>query len=330
MKIANGSVVAIEYKLHLGDGYVIDGEFEILKVLGTGSHADVYLARQASLGNREVALKVLSRLYLTLPEMDFRRAGQALQREGQLLGELHGACFVDVYRAGMLADQRPYIALEHVEGKMLAEFMEKDARMTPDVLLDLLRQWADGLAELHGRGWVHRDVTPRNAMVEVTSFGTRRLMTYDFGTATQITGRADRFRMGWDRDRPAGTPSYMSPEQASGGIVDGRSDQFALAAIAYELLSGARAVRAEANSAAAVLAYLRGQGAIPVQPLRDLRPDLPAGVATVIHAALDRVPERRFDDVEGFVRALAAAFQDEATRAPQQGGLLGRLFGGKK
>ena len=89
-------------------------------------------------------------------------------------------------------------------------------------------------------------------------------------------------------------------------------------------------MRAEANSAAAVLAYLRGQGAIPVQPLRDLRPDLPAGVATVIHAALDRVPERRFDDVEGFVRALAAAFQDEATRAPQQGGLLGRLFGGKK
>ncbi len=312
-------------------GHVVDGEFEIVRVLGTGSHADVYLARQLSLGNREVALKVLSRLYLTLPEMDFRRAGQALQREGQLLGELHGGCFVDVYRAGALADGRPYIALEHVEGKMLSEFVEKESRIPVEILLDLLQQWADGLAELHGRGWVHRDVTPRNAMVEATNFGTRRLMTYDFGTATPITGRADRFRMGWDRDRPAGTPVYMGPEQASGGIVDGRSDQFALAAIAYELLGGVRAVRAETNSAAAVLSFLRGEAAIPVQPLRELRPDLPASVCAVVHAGLDRLPERRFDDIEGFVRALAAAFHDEAPpAAPPPVGLLGRLFGSKK
>ncbi len=311
-------------------GQVIGGEFEVVRVLGTGSHADVYLCRQVSLGNREVALKVLSRLYLTLPEMDVRRASQALQREGQLLGELHAGCFVDVYCAGVLPDQRPFIALEHVEGKMLSEFIEKDVRMPPDVLLDLLQQWADGLAELHGRGWVHRDVTPRNAMVETTSFGTRRLMTYDFGTATAITGRPDRFRMGWDRDRPAGTATYMSPEQASGGVVDGRSDQFALATIAYELLCGVRAVRAEGTSAAAVLQYLRGQGPIPVQPLQELRPDLPAAVCNVIHAALDRLPERRFDDVEAFVHALTTAFQDFAPPAPKSSGFLGRLFGSKK
>lgn len=311
-------------------GQVIDREFEVVKVLGTGSHADVYFARQLSLGNREVALKVLSRLYLTLPEMDFRRASQALQREGQLLGELHAGCFVDVYCAGTLPDQRPYIALELVEGKMLSELVDKDARMAPELLLDLLQQWADGLAELHGRGWVHRDVTPRNAMVETTNFGTRRLMTYDFGTATQITGRPDRFRMGWDRDRPAGTAAYMSPEQAGGGVVDGRSDQFALAAIAYELLSGVRAIRAEGTSAAAVLQYLRGQAAIPVQPLQELRPDLPIAVANVIHAGLDRLPERRFDDVEAFVHALTGAFQDAPGHTPRAPGLFGRLFGGKK
>lgn len=311
-------------------GMVIDNEFEVVRVLGTGSHADVYLGRQLSLGNREVALKVLSRLYLTLPDMDFRRACQALQREGQLLGELHAGCFVDVYRAGVLPDQRPYIALEHVEGKMLADLVDKGTRMQPDVLLDLLQQWADGLAELHGRGWVHRDVTPRNAMVEQTAFGTRRLMTYDFGTATQITGRADRFRMGWDRDRPAGTAVYMSPEQANGGIVDGRSDQFALAAIAYELLSGVRAVRAEGQSAAAVLQFLRSEEALPVQPLQSVRPDLPPAVCHVIHAGLDRLPERRFDDVEAFVRALAAAFHGHSPVAAPTGGLLRRLFGGAK
>lgn len=308
-------------------GQVIDGEFEVVKVLGTGSHADVYLARQISLANREVALKVLSRLYLTLPEMDFRRACQALQREGQLLGELHAPCFVDVYRAGALPDQRPYIALEHVEGKMLADFIGKEPRMAPDVLLDLLRQWADGLAELHTRGWVHRDVTPRNAMVEDTQYGARRLMTYDFGTATPITGRADRFRAGWERDRPAGTAAYMSPEQANGGAVDGRSDQFALSAIAYELLSGVRAVRAEGASAAAVLQYLRGTGPLPVQPLNALRPDLPIAVCNVIHAAMDRQPERRFDDTAAFVQALAVAFSDYTPPEPEKSGLLLRLFG---
>ena len=311
-------------------GHVIDGEFEVVKVLGTGSHADVYLARQLSLGNREVALKVLSRLYMTLPEMDFRRACQSLQREGQLLGELHAACFVDVYRAGALPDQRPYIALEHVEGKMLSEYVEKEPRMRPDVMLELLRQWAEGLAELHTRGWVHRDVTPRNAIVEDTPFGTRRLMTFDFGTSTQITGRADRFRSGWERDRPAGTASYMSPEQASGGLVDGRSDQFSLAAIAYELLSGVRAVRAEATSAAAVLQYLRSQAPLPVQPLSAFRPDLPAAVSNVIHAALDRLPERRFDDVPAFVHALGVAFHDYTPPEAPRTGLLARFFGAKK
>ncbi len=277
-----------------------------------------------------MALKVLSRLYLTLPEMDVRRASQALQREGQLLGELHAGCFVDVYRAGALPDGRPYIALENVEGRMLSEFIDKEKRLAPEVLLDLLQQWADGLAELHARGWVHRDVTPRNAMVETTNFGTRRLMTFDFGTATAITGRPDRFRMGWEPDRPAGTASYMSPEQASGGVVDGRSDQFALAAIAYELLSGVRALRTESPSAAALLGYLRGTEPIPVQPLQRFRPDLPSEVCNVIHAGLDRVPERRFDDVEAFVRALAVAFQGGVLSTPKSAGLLGMLFGGKK
>jgi serine/threonine protein kinase len=310
-------------------GQVIDGEFEVVKVLGTGSHADVYLARQISLANREVALKVLSRLYMTLPEMDFRRACQALQREGQLLGELHAACFVDVYRAGALPDQRPYIALEHVEGRMLSEFIDEKQRMAPDVLLDLMRQWAEGLAELHARGWVHRDVTPRNAMVENTPYGTRRLMTYDFGTATPITGRADRFRAGWERDRPAGTASYMSPEQAIGALVDGRSDQFSLSAIAYELLTGVRAVRAEGTSAAAVLQYLRGTGPVPVQPLNALRPDLPAAVCKVIHAGMDRQPERRFDDAATFVDALSVAFQDYTPPEPEKVSLFGRFFGKK-
>lgn len=309
-------------------GTVLDGDFEVVRLVGTGSHADVYQARQKSLGQRIVALKVLSRLYLGLPEGDRRRAATMLQREGELLGGLHASCFVDVYRAGTLADGRPYIALEFAEGRTLASLLQGGERLELDVLVDLLHQWADGLAELHDRGWVHRDVTPANAVLADTGQGTLRLMTYDLGTATQKTERADRFRVGHDKDRPPGTPAYMSPEQAAGGVVDGRSDQFALASIAYEALAGTRAVMVTATGLMPLLEYLRGTKPIPLQPLGVLRPDLPSEVEVVLHRALDRDPARRYADVRRFVTALARASHGPA--GGEKKGLLSRWFGGSR
>ena len=186
-------------------GAVVDGDFEVQRLIGSGSHADVYQARQKSVGQRQVALKVLSRLYLGLPDGDRRRAATNLQREGELLGGLQASCFVDIYRTGSLVDGRPYIALEYAEGKTFAQLLQGGGRIELDLLVDLLHQWADGLAELHARGWVHRDVTPANAVIASTAYGTQRLMTYDLGTATQVTGRVDRFKVGHDRDRPPGT-----------------------------------------------------------------------------------------------------------------------------
>lgn len=308
-------------------GQIIDGDFEIVKAVGTGSHADVYQAKQLSLGNRTVALKVLSRLYSNLSEADFRKACNALTREGELLGALHAACFCDVYRAGTLADQRPYIALEFAEGRTLAEIAKRGEQMDFIKVVDLLQQWADGLAELHERALVHRDVTPANAVVAESVFGTQRLQIYDFGTVTPINGRADRHRAGFDTERPMGTPAYMSPEQATGGIVDGRADQYALAAIGYELLTTKRPVAVDHKSAANVLDYLRGTGPIPVESFGLLRPDLPPVVERIFHAALDRNPERRFGDIQQFARALQRAAREMAPVA-QKSSLISRFFGG--
>lgn len=308
-------------------GSVVDGDFEIVRVAGSGSHADVYQARQKSVGQRTVALKVLSRLYLNLKEPDFRRAGQALLREGEILGSLHAACFVDVYRTGMTPDGRPYIALEFAEGRTLATILADGRRPATSWLLDVLYQWALGLAELHARGWVHRDVTPANAVVTEGVFGDPKLMIYDFGTVTQISSTADRFRTGFDRDRPGGTAAYMSPEQAAGGVVDGRSDQFALAAIAYEMLTGTRPVQVEVQGTAAHLDYLRGSGPVPMRPLTALRPDLPAAMGAVLAKALARSPEQRFADVLAFFHAFEEAGQGAPEKAPASGGLLSRLLG---
>ena len=225
-------------------GQVVDGDFELLRALGSGSHADVFLAQQRSVGRRQVAVKALSYLYLKLPERDVKKASQALQREAELLGRMRSPCYVDVYRCGTMADGRPYIAMQYAEGmtlqQALAGLNAAGKRMTSDRVAEVIGQWADGLAELHALGWVHRDVTPANAAVSDNINGAMQLLTYDLGAATQLNDKADRFRVGWDKDNPAGTPAYMAPEQARGDVVDGRADQYSLACIAYELLAGSR------------------------------------------------------------------------------------------
>jgi serine/threonine-protein kinase len=307
-------------------GQLVDGEFEVQNHVGQGSHADVYRAVQRSVANRVVALKVLSRHYLSLSESDFRRAAQTLQREGELLGGLHAACFVNVYRTGVLPDNRPYIALEFAEGKTLAQLIHGGKRLPVPLVIGVLHQWAEGLAELHARGWVHRDVTPANAVVSDTVFHTERLQVYDFGTASQVTGRPDRFRTGYDRDRPQGTAAYMSPEVAQGSVVTGASDQFQLAAMAYEFLAGARPVQVGSAGNNALLDYLRGAGPIPVRPLSELRPDLPAAVGEAVARALQRDPEQRFAGVQHFVEALTAACQGAEPEPAAAPGLVERLL----
>lgn len=310
-------------------GSVVDGDFEVVKPVGAGSHATVYEARQRSVGNRTVALKVLSRHYLQLPEADRKSAVRGMQKEGELLGQMQSACFVDVYRAGTLADGRPYLALEFAHGLTLGQWAQSRRQQVAEVL-EVLVQWADGLAELHARGWVHRDVTPNNAVVAMTLFKTPRLSTYDLGTATQVTaGRPDRFKQGWERERPPGTVAYMSPEQAAGGVVDGRADQFALAAIAYEALSGVRPFGRQALGLQATLDALRGNDRLPEQPLTAVAPHVPAGVAHAIGRALDRDPDKRFADVHAFAVALRERVTDHDP--PTEGpGLWSRLFGGRR
>ena len=288
-------------------GTVLDGDFEVIALAGSGSHADVFSAKQRSVGNRRVALKILARPYLSLKEADFRKAAAALVREGELLGALHAPCFVDVYRTGFLPDHRPYLAEEFAEGRALSDVCSAGPRLRDDQVGDLISQWADGLAEMHLRGWVHRDVTPANVVVSETVFGTMRIQVYDFGTATQISGRMDRHRVGFDLDRPVGTPAYMSPEQATGGLVDGRSDQYALAAIAYELLTGVRALSIDVQRAQPLLDYLRGNGTIPCKPLSSLRPDLPFAVQQVLHRGMERSADKRFETAIELARQLSAA-----------------------
>jgi serine/threonine-protein kinase len=127
------------------------------------------------------------------------------------------------------------------------------------------------------------------------------------GTATQVQEKADRFRIGWDKENPAGTPAYMAPEQARGDTVDGRADQYSLGCIAYELLTGQRPLGNQGVRAAEVLEFLRSDRPIPHQPLGNLRADLPAEVEAAVHRALARSPDQRHGNIRQFGQSLAQA-----------------------
>ncbi len=309
-------------------GQVVDEEFSIDRALGTGSHADVFLAKQRSVGDRPVALKVLCRPYLSLREPDLRRASIALLREGKLIGALHAPCFVDIYRTGAVPDGRPYVAMEYAEGPTLAKVIATGKRLRVGVVRDLIQQLAEGLAELHSIGYVHRDVTPANIILTRTSLRGHRVKMVDFGTATRISGRADRYRVGYDLEHPLGTPAYMAPEQATGGVVDGRADQFAVAACMFEALTGRRPVMATEPGARGQLLRLREDGPIPETPLRHLNKDVPDAVADVLERALHRDPERRYAHMAAFASALMATAEGGRGRT-RRSGLVSRFLGDK-
>lgn len=306
-------------------GMTIGQDLLIERAIGTGSHADVFLARQRSVGDRKVALKVLGRPYLQLREADFRRAAHALLREASLLGQMHAPCFVSVHWTSALPDGRPYVVLEYVEGDTVAARIQGKAAIPFDVALDICMQLASGLEELHEAGYVHRDVTPANVIVGTGPLGDVAIKMIDFGTVTRVSERADRFRVGYDLEHPLGTIAYMAPEQARGDVVDGRADQFALASVLFEMLVGHRASDINAPTQRAMLEFLRSDAALPATPWKT-ESDVPAAIGAVVLRALSRQPDARYASV----RAFADALRDAATGARPRGrerSLLGRLLG---
>ncbi len=276
-----------------------------------------------------MALKVLSRLHLGLRNADFRRAAMALVREGELLGGLHSTCFVDVYRTGVLPDERPYLAMEYVEGQTLAAMVKESGALPMNVVVDITTGLGAGLAELHGTGMVHRDVTPANLIATRNPTGALEVRMFDFGTVTKVSHRADRHRMGYDPEHPLGTAAYMSPEQAAAGVIDGRSDQFAVASIAYEMLTGERPFSVAEAGPRPLLEYLRGDGPIPARPLTGIR-SVPEGLAEAVHRGLSRDPAVRFPSIVEFVEALVTVRRRAmASTGKHQRTLIGRLLGTK-
>ena len=273
------------------------GSYEVLDRLGTGGMGAVYRARDTRLG-RTVALKVLRPG--ADPELLHR-----LDREARAASALNHPNIVHIYDVGVAAGQagEHYVVMEYVEGETLRRRLSRGPLPIPD-LLDLGAQLADGLANAHRAGVVHRDLKPENLVV--TGDGTLKIL--DFGLAKvvpaplgDVEAKETLTRHGTQAGTLLGTLEYMSPEQASGRPVDGRTDQFAVGLILAEMATGRPLFRRE--TPAEVLAAVIERDP---EPLRQLRADVPEPLEALVSRCLQKDPARRFAKTDELAAELAA------------------------
>jgi serine/threonine-protein kinase len=255
----------------------------------------VYLATDPML-NRQVAVKTVDLSVEEPSEREFLR--DRLLRDARAAAVLKHPNIVAIYDVFEDAG-RAYVVMEYIEGDSLAARLKSNP--LPDVsgMLKVLRQMADALDYTHARGVIHRDIKPANVMIDTT--GTTKIM--DFGIA-----RISDARTVTPTGMVMGTVEYMAPEQILGEAADGRSDQFALAVVAYQMMTGSTLF---GPNTVATLTYKIIYEA-PVLPCAR-NAALPRGVDVVLAKALSKKPADRFATCTEFVGALETAFSDAPT-----------------
>jgi hypothetical protein len=266
------------------------GKYEIRAEIGRGGMGAVYKGYDPAL-DRYVAVKVLA------PHLVWEKESvERFVREARSAAKLKHPGIVTIYDVGQEGGWY-YFVMEYLEGEMLTEAIEQRGPLPPDEAVRILRPLADALDYAHHRGLVHRDIKPSNVHIGLE----RHITLTDFGIA-----RAAQESRLTATGTIVGTPEYMSPEQVRGLTADARSDQYSLAVVAYEMLSGR--VPFEADSTLALLHMVAYE---PPPPIHEVRADLPVGVQTVLARALAKQPGDRYATARAFVDALERAMAGE-------------------
>jgi serine/threonine protein kinase len=266
------------------------GRYKIVRELGRGAMGVVYHAIDPNIG-RPVAIKTIQLGGGRKPE-EQERLRERLFREARSAGMLSHPGIVTIYdveHQGELA----YIAMEFVDGPTLDQVLSEEPPISPARLFSVLAQTAAALDYAHQKGIVHRDIKPANIMIaadgtsKITDFGIAKITTSDQLTMTGAI---------------VGTPHYMSPEQVQGQTVDGRSDQFSLAVIAYEALTGEKPYTGE-HLTTVVYKIVTEEPAAPHR----LNPTLGGPIEAVLRKALAKKPDARYRNCQEFIDALEKA-----------------------
>ena len=272
----------------LADRYRIERE------LGRGGMAVVYLAEDLK-HHRRVAIKVLK------PELSAIVGSERFLREIEIAATLQHPHILPLFDSGQVTAGHPeqsegpqsflYYVMPFVEGESLRERLTREPRLPLDTALEIIREIGSALQYAHEHDVVHRDVKPENIML---SGG--QAVVADFGIARALQANAEQLTI---TGMVVGTPQYMSPEQASGEVVDGRCDQYSLACTLYEMLAGKAPFVGPTP-----LVVLARHSAAPIPSLRGSREDVPAAVAGAVAKAMAKRSEDRFPSIRRFLDAL--------------------------
>ena len=265
------------------------GGYEIVRKLGTGAFGAVYEALRMPLRKR-TALKVLHREFVRYPDVLKR-----FLREAEIVAQMEHPHIVGVFDLGV-HDGLPYIAMEFLDGETLAERLDREGVIPAAEAVDVMLAVMSAAASVHERGVVHRDLKPDNIFLARTATRAIQPKLLDFGVVKvrEAGGALTMTRA------MVGTPSYMSPEQArEARDVDAPSDQWSLAVILFECLTG-KCPFAGDNLLDILNAITTG----PLPRLREVSPMLPAGLESVLGRAMARDPAARWPSVRAFGEML--------------------------
>ena len=271
--------------------------WRIERELGRGGMATVYLARDPK-HDRQVALKVMR------PELAVSLGAERFLREIQIMARLAHPHILPLIDSGS-ADGALYLVAPYIAGETLRDRLARERKLAVDEALEITRQVASALEYAHRQGVVHRDIKPANILLQ-----DGRVVVADFGVGLALSASGEE-RVTATGLSP-GTPSYMSPEQAAGGVgVDARSDVYSLGCVLYEMLTGEPPHAG--TEPGAVLARVLTE---PARPVRELRDDVPSHVEAALGRSLAKLPDDRFPSAGAFARALDEGSHHEPARSP--------------
>lgn len=270
-------------------GQKINDRYQIIKSIGEGGMANVYLAYDTIL-DRNVAVKIL-RGDLSADEKFVRR----FQREALSASSLSHPNIVEVYDVGEDNGQY-YIVMEYIEGKHLKALLKKRGKLTTTEVVDIMLQLTDGMASAHDSYIIHRDIKPQNIMildngtVKITDFGIAMAMN-----ATQLT----------QTNSVMGSVHYLPPEQASGKGATLKSDIYSMGIVMYELLTGKLPYKGE-NAVEIALKHLKE----PLPSIKEELPQIPQSIANIIKKATAKNPKNRYNDAREMHEDLLTCLDD--------------------
>ena len=278
---------------------LVGGRYEIGERLGVGGMSEVFAATDQRLGRR-VAVKFLR------AEVDDPTARARIESEARSAAALSHPNIVNVWDAGD-HEGRPYVVMELADSRSLADVIRDEGPLPPDRVRDIGAQVLSALAAAHAEGIVHRDVKPANILV--SDGGPVKLA--DFGIAKSFADAAAGMTA---VGLVMGTPTYLSPEQASGRPATPRSDLYAMGVVLYEALTGSPPFAGDTP-----MAVVTAHAQAPVPDIRAAAPGIPAWLAKVVERSLAKDPADRFLNANEMARALSGPRASDPTRAVEVG-----------